>query len=193
MEEYPIFIIYSNWSLDTITNFLNSLLPNQIGMMKIIYDSLYNETNKTIAVLSYTLYNLLIAKGYGVSRFEIDFKIKKYRFKDNILPPPDKSSNLFIPIIKKTTEFIVTDIINKKLEELAQFDIIPHKSWRIKCPINDRESGIVKLGCFIFFKDLSVYNIAVVKFLLNNTQWDNDKNNNKYDNTIKCYWARFKY
>src|SRR4029079_7146837 len=112
MDDYPIFIIYSNWSLDTVTNFLNGILPNQICMMKIIYDNLSQETNKTIAVLTYRLYYLLIEQGYGKSQFHIDFKIKKYRFKDNILPPADKSTNLFIPVCKQTTELIVTDNLN---------------------------------------------------------------------------------
>lgn len=190
IENYPIYIIYSSWSLDTIRNFLLNLMPDSISIMKIIYDYSYNETNKTIIVMKEELYNLLIDQGYGVSRFEIDFKIKKYKFNENILPSGEKTNNLFIPIIKKTTETIVTSVINKKLEELAEFKIIPEKSWRLKCPINSRETGNVKLGCFIFFRnDITIYNISIVKFLLNNTHWI-DNEDNKYDNTIKCYWAR---
>jgi len=189
-ENYPVYIIYSSWSLDTIKKFLLDLMPDSVSNMKIVYDSLYNETNKTIIVLKEELYNLLIDKGYGVTRFEIDFKIKKYKFNDSILPGINKSTNLFIPIIKKTTESDLTSIINKKLEELSQFKLLPEKSWRIKCPINSRENGNVKLGCFIFFRhDISIYNIGIIKFLLNNTHWIND-DNDKYDNTIKCYWAR---
>jgi hypothetical protein len=190
IENYPIYIIYSSWSLATIKNFLLNLMPDSVSIMKIIYDAMYNETNKTIVVLKEELYNLLIQQGYGVSRFEIDFKIKKYKFNENILPSGDKTNNLFIPIIKKTTESIVTSIINQKLDELALFKIIPEKSWRLKCPINSRENGHVKLGCFIFFRnDITVYNISIVKFLLNNTHWV-DNEDTKYDNTIKCYWAR---
>ncbi len=190
MDNYPIFIIYSNWSIDTVVNFLNGILPNQIGMMKIIYDNLSQETNKTIAVLTFKLYEMLIEQGYGKSQFHIDFKIKKYRFKDNILPPEDKSHNLFIPVCKQRTEFVVTENLNRKLEDLAAFGILPPQSWRIKCPIDDRESGIVKLGCFIFFRNVDVYTIAIVKFLLNNTHWDDDKNNHTYHNILKINWAR---
>ena len=186
-----IYIIYSNWSIDTLTTFLNNIQEGQVGMMKIVYDSACNETNKTIAVLSTSLYDTLISQGYGMSRFEIDFKIKRYKFNDNILPPKDKSRNLFIPIMKQTTEMAVTSRIHQKLEILANFDIIPQHSWRIKCPINSRENGLVKLGCFIFFKsDVTDQQIGIVRFLLNHTYWDNDKNNTKYDNTIKCYWAK---
>lgn len=189
IENYPIYIIYSSWSLNTIKEFLISFLPDSVSFMKIIYDSQSNETNKTIVVLKEQLYNILIQKGYGVNRFEIDFKIKKYNFNDNILPSEGNTINLFIPINKKTTDSIVTGIINAKLEELSDFNIIPKKSWRIKCPVNSRETGQVKLGCFIFFKDeISVYNISVVKFLLNNTYWINNEDN-KYDNIIKCCWA----
>lgn len=194
LDKYPIYIIYSGWSIEKIYNFLNDTMKNSVCMMKIIYDSSFNETNKTIAVLNPELYDILINNGYSITRFELDFKIKKYKFKENIFPPPDKSSNLFIPIFKTTTETLATTIINKKLENLAQFGILPNKSWRIKCPINSRENGYVKLGCFIFFKsDLSESNISVVRFLLNNTHWNfNESNNNKYDNIIKCNWARHK-
>lgn len=189
-ENYPIYIIYSSWSIETLMNFLNGFMQNAVCLTKIIYDSSYNETNKTIVVMKSQLYDMLIQQGYGVTRFEIDFKIKRYTFNDNILPSPDKSSNLFIPIIKKTTEAVVNTIINQKLEHLAEFDIIPKNSWRIKCPINSRENGFIKLGCFIFFKnEISTYNIGVVKFLLNNTYWDLN-GENKYDNTVKCYWAK---
>jgi len=189
-ENYPIYIIYSSWSLDRIRAFLSNFMPNSVSIMKIIYDSSLNETNKTIVLLKEELYNLLIDEGYGISRFEIDFKIKKYKFNNNILPPEGSSYNLFIPIIKKTTENQVTAIINKKLDELAEFKIIPEKSWRLKCPIDSRESGLVKLGCFIFFRnDVNIASISVVKFLLNNTYWI-DNQDTKYDNTIKCNWAR---
>ena len=87
IENYPIYIIYSSWSLDTIRNFLLNLMPDSISIMKIIYDYSYNETNKTIIVMKEELYNLLIDQGYGVSRFEIDFKIKKYKFNENLENP----------------------------------------------------------------------------------------------------------
>ena len=189
-EQFNIYIIYSSYSIETMLKFLDSFMPNAVGLTKIIMDSLLNETNKTIVVMKPELYDLLIENGYGVTRFEIDFKIKKYKFNENILPPLDKSSNLFIPIIKQTTETVVNTVINKKLDLLAEFNIIPKNSWRIKCPLNSRENGFIKLGCFIFFKsEISLYTIGVVKFLLNNTHWDIN-GENKYDNTIKCYWAK---
>lgn len=189
-EEFSIYIIYSSLSIEAMLNFLNGFMPNAVCLTKIIYDAYFNETNKTIVVMKPELYELLLENGYGVTRFEIDFKIKKYKFNENILAPLDKSSNLFIPIIKKTSESVVNAIVNKKLESLADFNIIPKNSWRLKCPINSREDGCVKLGCFIFFKsEISEYNIGVVKFLLNNTYWDAE-GENKYDNTIKCYWAK---
>lgn len=189
-ESYNVFICYSSWSIETLLNFLNGYMQNAVGLTKIIKDFCDNETNKTIVVMKPELYDILLQHGYGVTRFEIDFKIKKYKFNENILPPADKSCNLFIPITKKTTETIVNSIINKKLEILAEFDIIPKKSWRIKCPINSRENGFIKLGCFIFFKsEISLYNIGIVKFLLNNTHWD-EEGDNKYNNIIKCYWAK---
>src|SRR5206468_942537 len=95
------------YSIEKLLNFLNSYMQNAVCLTKIIFDLNLNETNKTIVVMKPALYHLLIQHGYGITRFEIDFKIKKYKFNDNILPPLDKSSNLFIPIIKQTTETVV--------------------------------------------------------------------------------------
>src|SRR5690606_11706032 len=106
-------------------------------------------------------------------------------------PLPDRSNNLFIPTIKKVTETYVTKIIHNKLLALSNVGIIKENSWTIKCPIMSRETGIVKQGCFIFFKDVSIYDIATVRFLINNTFWD-DNSDKKYDNMIKCHWAKYK-
>lgn len=186
---FPIYIIYSYWSLDKIRDFLNQILPDSVGIMKVIYNVHYQQTNRTIAVLKPELYSLLMNLGYGVTRFDIDFKIKKYKFNDVQIV----SSTLFVPIIKRTTDLIVTKLITEKLEQFATFNILPKGSWCIKCPIDSRETGLVKLGCFISFKDVTIETIGVVKFLLTNLHWDNDHTNNKYDNIIKCYWARPKY
>ncbi len=116
-----IYIIYSSYSIEKLLNFLNGYMQGGVCLTKIVKDVFFNETNKTIVVMKPELYQLLIQNGYGVTRFEIDFKIKKYKFNENILAPLDKSTNLFIPIIKQTTETVVNTIINQKLEQLANF------------------------------------------------------------------------
>lgn len=191
-KDYPIYIIYSNWSIDKISKFLKEYQADGVSLLKIIYDNVGNETNKTIAILSDSLYQLLVEHHYHTYRFEIDFKIKKYKLGDYLLPPSDKSHNLFVPIIKKTTEVYVTQKLNDKLTALSQYGIIAADSWKLKCPISSRGDGQVILGCFIFFKkEIDLFNIGVVRFLLNNTRWESD-GTNKYDNMLKCYWAKHK-
>jgi hypothetical protein len=175
-----------------LSNFLKEFDPQGVSMLKIILDANSNETNKTIAILSDHLYQLLVEHNYHTYRFEVDFKIKKYKLGMFLMPPEDKSHNLFVPIIKKTTEVYVTDKINQKLIELANFGILPHDSWKLKCPISSRNDGQVSLGCFIFFKkEIDLFNIGVVRFLLNGTRWEDD-GDNKYDNVLKCRWANHK-
>lgn len=190
---YPtIYVIYSSWSIEKINNFLIEIGGNNsVGLLKIIYDNLSNESNKTIAVIKESLYDKLILLGYGNTNFKIDFKIKIYKLGPFLLPLPDRSCNLFIPTIKQVTENYVTKVINDKLLSLANVGIIKENSWVIKCPIMSRENGLVKQGCFIFFKDVSIYDIAAVRFLMNNTFWD-DTIDKKYDNMIKCHWAKYK-
>jgi len=191
-RDYPIYIIYSSWSIDKIATFLKSYDPDGVSMLKLIYDQNNFETNKTIAILSDHLYQLLVDHNYHIYRFETDFKIKKYKLGQYLLPPPDKSHNLFVPIIKKTTEVYVTEKLQEKLLNLANFGILPPDSWKLKCPILSRGDGQVILGCFIFFKkEIELYTIGVVRFLLNNTTWEQD-GGNKYDNILKCHWAKHK-
>jgi hypothetical protein len=190
---YPVFIIYSNWNIDKMKAFLLKYDIDGVCMLKMIYDNSGSETNKTIAILSNNLYDKLIAEEYNVYKYNVDFKIKRYKLGDFLLPPKDKSDNLFIPIIKKTTETYVTDIINNKLSLFAKFDIIPYYSWKIKCPLSSTgiDNGVL-LGCFIFFKKtINIYNIGIIKFLLHNTYWE-ETGGKKYDNMIKCYWAKHK-
>jgi hypothetical protein len=173
-------------------NFFTSLIPDSVGLLKIIYDNDGNETNKTIAVLKHELYNLLVEQDYGTFRFEVDFKIKIYKLGTFLLPPEDRSSNLFIPTIKQLTELYVNTVINNKLQELSKYGILEADSWYVKCPISSRINGYVKQGCFIFFKPtVNIYVIATVRFLLNNTYWD-EQSVKKYDNMIKCHWAKHK-
>jgi len=153
-DHYPvIYIIYSNWSIEKINQFLDNIIPDCVGLLKILYDSNGNETNKTISVVKEELYDRLVTMGHNTFSYELDFKIKKYKLGEFLLPPPDKSNNLFIPTIKKVTELYVTDIINSKLIALANVGIIEQNSWIIKCPKISRKTGIVKQGCFIFFKN----------------------------------------
>ena len=190
---YPIiYVIYSSWCIEKIHYFLTNIGGvGSVGLLKIIYDNLSNESNKTIAVIKDHLYDKLIELGYGNTNYNIDFKIKIYKLGDFLLPLPDRSNNLFIPTIKKVTENYVTQVVQNKLLALSNVGIIKENSWNIKCPIMSRENGIVKQGCFIFFKDVSIYDIATVRFLINNTFWD-DNAEKKYDNMIKCHWAKYK-
>ena len=191
-KDYPIYIIYSCWSKERLETFLKGYDPDGVSMLKLIFDANGAETNRTIAILSDKLYQLLIENNYYTCQFFIDFKIKKYKLGDYLLPPKDKSTNLFVPIIKKTTEVYVTQTLNNKLTELAHFGIIEHNSWKLKCPITSRDNGQVILGCFIFFKkEIDIQDIGVVRFLLNNTTWENT-GSYKYDNMLKCYWAKHK-
>lgn len=185
----PIYIIYSSWSIEKIKAFLG-----ENCMLKIVFDINGNETNKTIAVMHDILYKKLEFEGYNAPQYGVDFIIKKYRLGNYILQPTNKSSNLFIPTIHPNTELYITSIINKKLQQLVSFNIIPDNCWKLKCPIDNRINGQVKLGCFVFFKDdITNYTKGVVRFLLNKTHWNDDiPSLDKYDNIFKCYWANNK-
>lgn len=190
MSNYPIYIIYSGWTIENIICFFKKWKDEtHFGFFKILYDYNGNQTNKTIVVISDSLYADLMRHGYGQKNYGSDFYIKNY-YIDNLLPPANKSSNLFIPTTIKNTKNSVIEILNINLNNMAMFNIIKRNSWELKFPIDSYNDTYLKMGCFILFKNESAINIGVVRFLLNNASWyDTNGKLPLYNNIIKCEWA----
>lgn len=185
-----VYMIYSKWSLHQIDNFISDY--GKIGILRIVYDNNNNETDRTMVILEDTVYYELLRNGYGENRAEKGFKIVPFSVKGVNLPPNGHDKNLFIPVPKslQNDDVSVLNVITDKLKHLAEWDIIPDKSWNLNIPVKSRELGGILDGCFIIFNPtVTIDQIAMTRLLLTDNFWPNQ---NEPENRLplKCKWAR---
>lgn len=190
---FPVYIIFSRWSLPEIDSFLKDY--GEAGFLRVVYDNSGKETDRTLAILPDDVYQSLCNNGYGESndkRSGRGFCIKPFVLRDNSFPPAGRSEVLFVPLPKQTEyeKSFIVDTVNDKLTHLSEWDIIPDNSWNINVPLQSREKGGVKNGCFVSFnKDVSLARISMVRNLLNDTYWPNE-NVDENRPIFQCFWAR---
>jgi len=166
---FPVYMIYSKWSLTQIDNFLKEF--GEAEYLRIVYDNKHIETNRTIAILSDEVYKKLCDAGFNESKNN-GFKIKPYIVKeiDNSIAV----RTLFVPVPKEFCNLRdkVKDIISKKIINLSHLGIINESDWNINIPINTREKGDIKKGCYISFNDnVELERISLIRILLTDTYW----------------------
>lgn len=189
-EKYfpPVFMVHSKWSIQAIDKFLAPY--GDVGYLRVVRDKDGNETSRTLAIISIETYNTLQGKGYGC-RNNKGIVITPFRLTTHDLPPEDKdpAMSLFVPVPPKyrVTESVIMDNLNKRLEHLSNWNIIPANCWNISAPLKSREEGEIRNGCFISFKIpfYALKAIALVKILLSDSCWSGPE---KY--RIRCYWGR---
>lgn len=192
---FPVYMIHSRESLQQLDNRLSDY--GEAGFLRIVYDNNGKDTNRTIAILQQSTYDALCRDGYGESEDEPrtygqDFRIAPFRLDKNCFPGPGRNKNLFIPVPKSLSDndgLVKTAIIDK-LKHLAEWDIIEDGSWSVNVPLQSREKGGVKGGCYISFRrDVPDARIAMVRILLTDTYWpETDDDSNRP--IFKCFWSR---
>jgi hypothetical protein len=113
--------------------------------------------------------------------------------RDNHFPPKGYANYLYLPVPQELLfdDHAVRKIITEKLEHLSQWEIIPNDSWYIKIPLESRQTGGVKGGCFIRFKkEVQLEAIAMVKLLLSDTQWQDFSTADNQKILFRCHWAK---
>jgi hypothetical protein len=186
---FPVYVIHCKWSLTTLDKFLATF--GQCGFLRIVYETVRDEktergnknhqeskgpqeTDRNIAILSKEAYDGLIAAGYGDRKFSREFKIAPYELNRGNYPGPGQLNTLFVPVPHSWADddAQVQEVINEKLEHLAEWDIVPRDSWKIVVPLKSRGSGGVKSGCFIKFdRSVPLDTIAMARVLLTDTHW----------------------
>lgn len=205
--KFPVYVIYSKWSLDQIREFLKDF--GEAEYLRIVYEMNLEEnklveTNRTIAILSDDIYKKLEENGYTCDtekQFK-GFKIKPFILKDKNLESTDPIRTLFIPI---PTQFHhkhdkIFNFIERKLKDLEDFGILEQSSWSINIPVKTREKGDIKNGCYISFgKDVELERIAMTKILLTDTYWpemiiihESTKPEITERKILKCRWFNSK-
>jgi len=190
---FPLYMIYSSWSLSAITDFLQPF--GGVNYLRILCDyKTKEETNRTLAVLKTETYQALVAAGHDKRQQDVDFSITPFQLKPSHFPGRDKSSKLFVqvPNCLRENESLVRQSLLCKFRELAGWGIIPDASWSIFIPLESRKHGHVRGGCYISFrKEVSMEAIAFVKICINDTYWTEDVlDEDGNEPVVLCCWAR---
>jgi hypothetical protein len=202
----PVCMIYSQLSLKEIEDVFRQYGDNgtQHGPLRVVRskkeDGTWQDTNRTIVLVTEKLFNSLIEDGLDKpvktsGRSALDFRIVPYQVRDSNLPREGLKKDLFIRLPKGHSLDIgeVMAIISAKLAPLVTFGVISANQYTIKIPLRnkDRSTGIVTSACFIAFTDdVLPEQAALVKAVIDDTFWGEQKDSLLSKETFHCYWAR---
>jgi hypothetical protein len=186
-----VYLITSKFSLPHLDETLSQY--GELGYLRVVYVN-GKETNNTIAIMSLKTYQAACEAGYSAqdpASAKSGIRIAPYLFKNN--ETDSTSRQLFVPVpsVFSAVDTVIVAVVGDKLKHLAEWDILPDKSWNFGIPIKSREEGEVKGSCYITFNEqVSQVQIQLVRVLLNDTHWP-EVNGHKRA-TFKCYWAKEK-
>jgi len=193
---YVVAVAFSRWPLGQLCQFLEEKLgvsQSDVGVMRI--DRFKGkETNRTIMLVSRSLYNKALAKGYTEHQQGLDFKLTEYELKDHNLPKEGYTRNFFIPLPSSLTGDEARDQLQNKLNVLTDFGMFSD-SPRLKIPLRSRETGEHRGQAYVTFSpDTSTNVIALARVLLHDTRLYTCEPNNEatgYER-MRCFWAKEK-
>lgn len=201
--KYPVFMIFSRWGLDDIKNFIESHEKNSVGLLRVVY-GLQGETNKTVALITETVYQIIVDKGLHVQAPDHNFAIARYELQDHHYPPAGCKNTIFIPFPEalQSTVLEAENCISMNLNKLVTWGILPKVAkkdpWRLVFPKYSREWKSINnnsiYGCFITWapeNDIPIEAIIFTKIVLHDTYWDTNKTKGM-NLILKCKWARDK-
>lgn len=193
--EYPVYIIYSSWSLKEIKAFLNRYGHS---VLRVEWQQ-QHETNRTIALLSKDTYQKLVDAGYGTkTKGGVDFSVKPYvlshrdRPKEEGGPGVNKSLTVIIPLKLTSEPQMVKDILRKKMELVTSWGLVASGDWDIKVPLKSRVTGQTSGKCYIQFTH-KVFNstIGFIRIIINDTYWSLDDGDPSINTDyFRCYWSK---
>lgn len=189
-NDFPVFMIRSKQSLEALDQALS--VYGDVGYLRVVYDGEGNETDRSIAVFSFDMFEALCADGYDTYSRTHDMVVSQFALLKNHLPGPGRLNSLFISVPKNEafTEAFVRSAIVSKLQHLSTWNIIPSNSWKITIPLKSREHGGVRGGCFVSFSaEVSAYAVAMLRLLLTDTYWPEHAEGTDRE-VFKCFWTR---
>lgn len=195
----PICMVYSKMTLKDIEDLFTSVGggDRNYGTMRIVRvkdpKGTWQDTNRTIVLISEVLYDQLIKMGYdkpvrSPDRPNLDFRIVPYGVRESNLPKEGLKKDLFIRIPKESN-FTADDVrktILDKLQPLVKLNIMAVDDYRVNIPLRNmnRETGLVTGSCFLSFSpSVTSTQAAQVKAVIDDTYWPDGQ-------TFNCYWAR---
>lgn len=172
-----VYLLRSKTTLPRIAEILKKF-GCDFAELRIMYDKFGKETSDgNLVLLDTSAYNKLVESGFGEDQdrqSRKEFKIKPFVIDKRKFPHEYQSDVLFVPVPKAldATDETVKQEIHARLTTLSNWDVLPSKSWNLTVPLDSRETGGVRSGCFITFNEtVTLPQKAVTRILLNDTYW----------------------
>lgn len=186
-KSYKLAVIYSNWALPAIADFINSESETGYGPMKIDRNK-GMETNRTLCLFTENLFNSMMNK-YGKRDQNLDFVMSEYKLRDHNFPRQGEVNNLFIPLPTQLTATECHQQLEQKLDGLYQMNVVQVTNVKLHIPLKSREHDKHNGLAFLTFSNTTLNDVAVVKLMLNDTWWTNEADT-EWSTLMKCYWAK---
>jgi len=174
-----VFIILSQWGIDEIYNFIKNYkkTEDELGMLKVEMNK-FQETNRTLALMSRDLYKRLCDAGFSEKNPLIDFRIVPYRVNPEHIKDK-KSLFLKLPHGMKLSQCRFE--ITRRLEIMKRFNIIP-PDYRLIIPPYSRLRDLHSGKAYINFDHISPDGILCCRLFLHKIRIGN--------HWILCFWPK---
>ena len=178
MSSYTIAIVFSNWALHKVYDFMTDYLnarKEEIGMGKIerYKDKKTGEmkdSNRTIILMKKSLFDRAIDAGLDMSQPNLDFRIAEFIITDKYYPRDNQTHNLFINIPKTLSTTDCEILIKEKLDILSNFNLISNTDYSLRFPLESRITGAHQgFGILDFNDKVDIRTRVYVKALLHNS------------------------
>lgn len=178
-KTFPVYIIYSLWSMREISDFLESRGGSlHLQVIRNVRDN-NAITNRTFAILEPQVFDKLIQEGFtpvkNIEEPRKEFAIAPFMIKKNNYPTRDNhQSNFYVPIPQSVEDPEM--MIRTKIEFFSSFLEIPQDSYAVR-----HKKGDAKL--FVSFNGgLLINKRVLLRLLLDGSCWNDE-------NVMQCFWA----
>ena len=177
MNSYVVALVFSNWTIGKIHNFLEDYLDARkcdIGLSKIErYRDRRGEmkdSNRTLLLLKREIYEKALQSGLDMQQPNLDFKISEFTLLHKHLPFEGYISNLFIRFPPTVPTSDCETLIKEKMDSLVSFGLLGEQDYSMKIPLNSRITGENRgFAICNFSENVDVKTRALIRALLNDS------------------------
>ena len=195
--EYVVTMVFSNWPLSKIFEFLKDYLEakdTDLGLAKIerFKDKRTGEirdSNRTIILMKKTLFEKAIQSGLDMPQPSLDFRLAEYILSQKSFPATNYTSNLYLIIPKHVPYADAEYAIFEKMRKLQAFGVLEEKDFNLKIPLSSRLTGDHRGYAYISFQNgVTLTTKAFIKALLNDAFMHVRSLDKLYHLTV--FWAK---
>ena len=189
-KPYQLCSVISSLSLTTLSETFSTFGDGKIGPLKVVKNQKGQETNRTIALVSISVYESLIYAGYDKKTGEIF--VAPYQIKEKDLPAEGFTPDIYINL---PTDFYLSGNQARQqllllLSQINSYGIVPPESFIIQVPLISRETDQPKGYCFVRFQPaVDRKLILVIKLALSGSVWYSITSRIIWEQ-IRCSWSR---